>query len=95
MRACFYDLSEALLKQRPLLHALEYSTREWRLLLNRKSVWCRFLTNLGPGMGELNNRLVQKGVPPQLQKVEEIEAIVQQATQTGGRPAWAMDDWLS
>jgi hypothetical protein len=27
--------------------------------------------------------------------VEEIEAIVQQATQTGGRPAWAMDDWLS
>lgn len=54
-----------------------------------------FLTNLGPGMGELNNRLVQKGVPPQLQKVEEIEAIVQQATQTGGRPAWAMDDWLS
>jgi hypothetical protein len=58
-------------------------------------VWCRFLSNLGPGMGELNNRLVQKGVPPQLQKVEEIEAIVQQATQTGGRPAWAMDDWLS
>ncbi len=46
-------------------------------------------------MGELNNRLVQKGVPPHLQKVEEIEAIVQQATQTGGRPAWAMDDWLS
>ena len=55
----------------------------------------RFLTNLGPGMGELNNRLVQKGLPPNLQKVEEIEGIVQQATQTAGRPAWAMDDWLS
>ena len=55
----------------------------------------RFLENLGPGMGELNNRLVQKGVPPELQKVEQIEAIVQQATQTAGRPAWAMDDWLS
>jgi hypothetical protein len=46
-------------------------------------------------MGELNNRLVQKGVPPELQRVETIEAIVQQATQTAGRPAWAMDDWLS
>jgi hypothetical protein len=46
-------------------------------------------------MGELNDRLVQRGVPPHLQKVEEIEAIVQQATQTAGRPAWAMDDWLS
>ena len=56
---------------------------------------CRFLYNLGPGMGELNNRLVQKGVPPELQKVDQIEAIVQQATQTAGRPAWAMDDWLS
>ena len=55
----------------------------------------RFLQNLGPGMGELNNRLVQKGVPPELQRVEQIEAIVQQATQTAGRPAWAMDDWLS
>ena len=55
----------------------------------------RFLENLGPGMGELNNRLVQKGVPPELQKVEQIEAIVQQATQTAGRPAWDMDDWLS
>lgn len=56
---------------------------------------CRFLHSLGPGLGELNNRLVQKGVPPELQKVEQIEAIVQQATQTAGRPAWAMDDWLS
>ena len=56
---------------------------------------CRFLLNLGPGMGELNNRLVQKGVPPELQKVDQIEQIVQQATQTAGRPAWAMDDWLS
>lgn len=70
---------------------LEDSVQEFE----RKHPGRRFLTNLGPGMGELNNRLVQRGVPPNLQKVEEIEAIVQQATQTAGRPAWAMDDWLS
>ena len=65
------------------------------MFVNRCDCMCRFLQNLGPGMGELNNRLVQKGVPHELQKVEQIEQIVQQATQTAGRPAWAMDDWLS
>jgi len=68
---------------------------ESSMFVNRRDCMCRFLQNLGPGMGELNNRLVQKGVPPELQKVEQIEQIVQQATQTAGRPAWAMDDWLS
>ena len=82
---------QAFLAASPLL-SHEFAFAYWLTLCD---ACYRFLQNLGPGMGELNNRLVQKGVPPELQRVEQIEAIVQQATQTAGRPAWAMDDWLS
>ena len=55
----------------------------------------RFLTNLAPGNRELNDILVRRGVPPSMQTVDEIESIVAQATTSGGRPAWAADDWCS
>ena len=55
----------------------------------------RFLTNLAPGNRELNDILVRRGVPPSMQTVDEIESIVAQATTSGGRSAWAADDWCS
>jgi len=55
----------------------------------------RFLTNLAPGNRELNDRLVRRGVPSSMQTVNEIESIVAQATTSGGRPAWAADDWCA
>lgn len=55
----------------------------------------RFLTNLAPGNRELNDILVRRGVPPSMQTVDEIESIVAQATTSGGRPAWAADDWCA
>ena len=55
----------------------------------------RFLTNLAPGNRELNDRLVRRGVPSSMQTVDEIESIVAQATTSGGRPAWAADDWCA
>ena len=54
-----------------------------------------FLTNLAPGNRELNDILVRRGVPPSMQTVDEIESIVAQATTSGGRPAWAADDWCT
>jgi len=55
----------------------------------------RFLTNLAPGNRELNDRLVQRGVPTSMQTVDEIESIVAQATTSGGRTGWAADDWCA
>ena len=55
----------------------------------------RFLNNLAPGNRELNDRLVRRGVPSSMQTVDEIESIVAQATTSGGRPAWAADDWCA
>lgn len=49
---------------------------------------CRFLTNLPPHMQHLNYTLVQTLVPVGLQSVEEIEAIVHQATRPSVWPNW-------
>ncbi len=48
----------------------------------------RFLKNLAPDMQQLNYRLVQTLVPSGLQSVEEIEAIVHQATRAVQWPNW-------
>jgi len=48
----------------------------------------RYRTHLAPEMQALNYRLVQTLVPSCLQSVEEIEAIVHQATRPVHWPDW-------
>ena len=48
----------------------------------------RYMNALAPDMQQLNNRLVQTLVPSGLQSVEEIEAIVHQATRAVHWPNW-------
>ena len=55
---------------------------------DRGTAVCRFLTNLPPHMQHLNYTLVQTLVPVGLQSVEEIEAIVHQATRPSVWPNW-------
>ncbi len=60
----------------------------WTGVLTWQAAACRFLTNLPPHMQHLNYTLVQTLVPVGLQSVEEIEAIVHQATRPSVWPNW-------
>ena len=51
----------------------------------------RYRTDLAPGVHELNDQLLQRPVPPNVQSSEQIEEIVKAARQAQqvSKPTWA------